>query len=712
MEAQKQNFLEILHTKIVEKLNDYEESMAFVRLAAELLNYEALPDENFIDGFGDFGSDFWQKSDAGFEIFQVKSHEIENGKIDLSKFDKEGILDLNRILNYLLNDKSGHLENNKLKILRHEWDDAISRILMAKSKEIKPLRINAALVIFGEDLTGPARQELDNVSKSFKRGCYYREVPIEVNVKLFTIDDLIRERWRQDNREWKDKYQAKRNSINLTPEITHSGPQLISSNNNAVFYTRAIDLIHAFEDFGYQIFEPNVRANIRKSTINAAIRDALSQRKSRKEFKFLNNGVTITCKSFSKPSENRKHFTIVEPGIVNGLQTVNALHEAYYKELDADDKKDLEENCYVLVRVINDNAVSEINDVVIASNTQNPMQPRNLKSNTNEQILYEKLFAELGWFYERKQGAWDAFSSDPLRWRTLSNYKRKHFQIDDSHQFRKVDNHSLGQAWLAFIGFSDEAVHDRRFIFDKSTMYDVTFLHRTSKHGAELDYDMEQAKECLKPNSPSPQMMLVSYLANRFAKSVALSLNETREEAYQRLKLDPNSTSKANIDAQLSLDERYILESVLGGMSFVFTEFFGYLIFKAVGDKFQDVGSSLVATSSLNQLFTGFEKALPNVTSRTREEEIVEDDLLPIAWFAFRTCIEQMLGGAWKFGYQNARSRTRFNHSAETRKLLNQKLNQLDKFMQKSQVFQPWAIAIPQNKGLFRYFREVIEAKR
>lgn len=111
MEAQKQNFLEILHTKIVEKLNDYEESMAFVRLAAELLNYEGLPDENFIDGFGDFGSDFWQKSDAGFEIFQVKSHEIEDAKIDVSKFDKEGVLDLNRILNYLLNDKPGHLSN-------------------------------------------------------------------------------------------------------------------------------------------------------------------------------------------------------------------------------------------------------------------------------------------------------------------------------------------------------------------------------------------------------------------------------------------------------------------------------------------------------------------------------------------------------------------------------------------------------------------------
>ena len=56
-----------------------------------------------------------------------------------------------------------------------------------------------------------------------------------------------------------------------------------------------------------------------------------------------------------------------------------------------------------------DSSVSDISRMVRATNTQNPMQPRNLLSNNSEQVLFEKLFAELGWFYERKQRSNIAF---------------------------------------------------------------------------------------------------------------------------------------------------------------------------------------------------------------------------------------------------------------------------------------------------------------
>src|SRR6266536_3323837 len=56
-------------------------------------------------------------------------------------------------------------------------------------------------------------------------------------------------------------------------------------------------------------------------------------------------------------------------------------------------------------------AVADYKELVKSTNNQNPMQPRNLRSNDPEQVYYETLFADLNWFYERKEGAWKAYQS-------------------------------------------------------------------------------------------------------------------------------------------------------------------------------------------------------------------------------------------------------------------------------------------------------------
>src|SRR6185295_14033931 len=104
-------------------------------------------------------------------------------------------------------------------------------------------------------------------------------------------------------------------------------------------------------------------------------------------------------------------------------------------------------------------AVDDITRVVKATNNQNPMKPRNLMSNTTEQLDYAKIFAhELGWFYEAKEGAWDAFEKDHKRWRPRLNKHPKDFRILDSRKIRRIDNEDLAQIWLAFIGFAHESV--------------------------------------------------------------------------------------------------------------------------------------------------------------------------------------------------------------------------------------------------------------
>jgi hypothetical protein len=568
----------------------------------------------------------------------------------------------------------------------------------------EPLQVRLGLVLFGDGLTAPAQQEYDSFSNSLGGFQEYKGVPIEVRSKLYTVDDIIAARWRQDNREWRDQSGRKRNYIDLYPETL----EWIHGHQSAAFHCRAIDLIGAFDSFGYQIFEPNVRAHIGKSKVNMAIKESLVHHTSRKEFQFLNNGLTVICKGFSNPTENRPCFRVVEPGVVNGLQTVVALHEAYYL-LPSEDQRHLEETCYVLVRLLQQTAVRDINRVVLASNTQNPMQARNLRSNTTEQVYYERLFAEEGWFYERKQGAWDAFSSDPARWRTLSHYRESQFQAPGTGgrpRFRRIDNELSGQTWLAFIGFSNEAVHNKRYIFDEDSWYELVFLHRTPRHAADYGFEISTPREEWKDQAPSHTVMLVGYLARQFAKGVALSSKENRELSCQRLGIDPTEIPKEQLDLTLAKDDDYLLEQVLSAMSFVFVEFFGYMLYRALDEKVHDAGYQLLRNRSLKYLYETSD--FDGVALQVRAGDFETDDLIAIAWSAFRHTIDQLMAGPWMQSYQTARNRTRFNHSIETRTRIYRELDELNKFMERGQLTRVWAAGIPPERGLYRYIRDVL----
>lgn len=702
--AHRENLLATLASSVQGKLESVpQEHQAFVRVAAEWLGYDELEEEKFVDGAGDRGLDFWYATDAGFDIFQVKSHDLGPlGKVNTDCFGSQGVQDLQRMLTFLSDERAGPVDNRRLEQFRRRWEHSITRRRMGEAAE--PLQVSFGLILFGDGLTDPAHEEYDAFSRSLGDFRHYKEVAIESRSTLYAVDDIILARWRQDNREWRDKSGRKRKRVDLHPETL----QWIAGPHNAVFHCRAIDLINAFEDFGYQIFEPNVRAHISKSKVNMAIKESLIHRASRKEFHFLNNGLTVICKSFSKPTDNRPCFRVVEPGVVNGLQTVVALHEAYHL-LSSTHQEHLEKNCHVLVRLLKQSAVKDVDRVVLATNTQNPMQARNLRSNTTEQQYYEKLFAEMGWFYERKQGAWEAFSRDPSTWRTLSRYRKAHFQAAGSigrPRYRRVDNELVGQTWLALIGFCSDAVHNKRYIFDEDAWYELVFLHRTPRHAAEYNYEVSVARAEWEDQAPSPAMMLPSYFARQYAKTVALSSRENRQLACERLALDPTVVSREELDLGLAEDDVYLLEQVLSAMSFVFVEFFGYMLYRALGERIHDAGSRLLGNGSLKQLYeTG---DFDTVAQKMRLEEFEQDDLVAIAWSVFRHCIEQLMGGAWKQSYQTARNRTRFNHSTDTRMRIYRELDQLNDFMQRTQLTRVWAAGIPPQTSLYRHIHDIV----
>ncbi len=300
-----------------------EESLPFhvaaTRVLIQWLGYD-LDDINFIDD-PEINIDAWLNVETGLDIFIFKVRDLNAiGTLNLDLFDRQATFDLNKVKHLLLNERAQNITHKKLKQLMHEWDSAIRNHKLGESAIA--LSITIHLVLLGEDLTPQAQTEFQSFQTAHAVPQQVDTIPVQFHAVLHTINQIIDEKWREENRTWKDLKGHKLERIDLQPWNEGS----ISDNANAIFYCRAIDLVRAYDALGYQLFEPNVRANIKNSRVNQAIKESVLHQRTRKEFRFLNNGVTITCDSFAKPHAPRRVFTVTRPGIVNGLQTVVSLH--------------------------------------------------------------------------------------------------------------------------------------------------------------------------------------------------------------------------------------------------------------------------------------------------------------------------------------------------------------------------------------------------
>lgn len=707
MSSHKSNLIQMMTSNILEKNDEsIEESTAFVRVAAEWMEYD-IEEENFVDGAKDRGIDFWQSSDKGFDFIQVKSHKIKSGKLDTTKMDNSGISDLRRIIDLLKEENPPKEANLKIKKLISEWKIEVGKKSLMDEPE--PISIYIYLVVFCDALTNQAIEEF-NTFKKQNETFTVRNVKVDANINILTIDNLINSKWRQLNHEWKDKNGNTKDFIELTPETDKQNePQWLPGATNAVFYCKAIDLVTAFSEFGYQIFEPNVRAHIKKSKVNTAIRDSLKHNASRKNFKHLNNGVTLVCKSFSKPSKNKNKFKIIQPGIINGLQTVKSLYDAY-SELNDESKLHFETKCYVLIRILTETTVKDVTKVVLATNTQNPMQARNLCSNNEEQIIYERLFAEKGWFFERKQGAWDAYSSDPHRWRSLKSYNKQDFQYDQINggkrkKYRKVDNEDLAQSWLAFIGCSQDAMHRKRDIFDNELLYKIIFLQRPSDHCYTFDLERRKMQDNCIDESPEPTLMICAELARYFAKQIPISTRISRENAIAKKNLKKGQP-KEEIDMVINEDYDFLKARVLNGMSLIFVELFGYVLYKSIGNNIYFIGNKLINTTTFSYIHRY--GAVSNIND-IRNKDIKSDDVLGLIWCAFDHIIDELLASAWKESFLSAFPRSRFNYSKDTRSRVIKSMDNLDSYMSKTQLTRVWAASIPSGYGFYSYINKILK---
>lgn len=234
---------------------------------------------------------------------------------------------------------------------------------------------------------------------------------------------------------------------------------IANKHNTFISIITGEEIIKLREKHRYKLFDKNLRFGLGQNKINKGIVETANN--APENFYFYNNGITITSKRFKLNNNNR--LKIEFPQIINGAQTVNSLYEAFKEQKNKEIRKSISEEegtekaqkhfdkIKVLFRIIQDsekdgkkNSDFE-NNVIRYNNSQNSVRESDFYSNHEEQIELQRLFAELGYFYEIKRGD-RKYLDIAKEEHTLLKKKKGDFPFWD----KKIDMENLASIWMAY----------------------------------------------------------------------------------------------------------------------------------------------------------------------------------------------------------------------------------------------------------------------
>ncbi|MFL0808658.1 MAG: AIPR family protein [Oceanobacter sp.] len=155
---------------------------------------------------------------------------------------------------------------------------------------------------------------------------------------------------------------------------------------------------------GDNLLERNVRRylGLHRSRVNSAIHDTLKDDQKRDDFYFFNNGITMICRKFRHNALQGEDYQLrlEDIQIINGGQTCKTIQQA----LANNPELNLNQS-FVLLRLyeLADDDQAFVQDITYATNSQNPVDLRDLKANDPIQAQLELGIQELGYAYRRKR---------------------------------------------------------------------------------------------------------------------------------------------------------------------------------------------------------------------------------------------------------------------------------------------------------------------
>jgi len=556
--------------------DDFDAGKVFNFWVAEL--FETTKPGSFVytDGGNELGIDFYVQSEHSYYIYQCKSAEVET-LLAASKPPKFDADDVNQILegiDYLRN------VNTRFKSTKSEIRDLRTRYQRDIRDVPDETHLYATLAIMGE-LTPGGRDRLESERLELAKS--------GVTLRLIS---------------WEDLYSAVHTleplplkGMKIRLMVDDCIGDILFQNNWIYALVYARDLIDAYEEYGVRLFDMNVRHEIKSSKVNRAIVDSLGRAHGRKLFHHLNNGLLIVCNNYKIPKKDGDPLTIHEPQVINGCQTVSSLWRAY-KDMTPEEQSEMRNEVKVQVKVIQQAGQELVDEVVITTNNQNPMKPRNLKSNAREQRETQKGFRELPdkWFYVRKDGEFEALAQ---KGQQVTWFRKRDYEVVDSGnrtRYRKVENEDVAKAWYSWIGYSGRALQGGTDYFGDDATYETVFKKRPLAAFWEafgqpgFDKPGDDMFEAL---TPSAHQYLLARSVAAYVKESNPSPYRNRHESIMRLvkakKIVGNvetgvpSASQSDIAKALSEDTQFIRTGYLYNMENVMAELYAFILCRRYG---------------------------------------------------------------------------------------------------------------------------------
>ena len=162
------------------------------------------------------------------------------------------------------------------------------------------------------------------------------------------------------------------------------------------------------ERHGERLLERNIRRylGLQGNRVNEAIQNTLKGPDTG-NFYFYNNGITLTCDKFSHNALQSGDYQVRIDNlqIINGGQTCMTIYRTLKELKGVDHLIDKVSRAYILVRLyqLPKNNEDLVRQITYATNSQNPVELKDLKANDDRQKRLETDIGQLGFVYKRKR---------------------------------------------------------------------------------------------------------------------------------------------------------------------------------------------------------------------------------------------------------------------------------------------------------------------
>jgi hypothetical protein len=159
-----------------------------------------------------------------------------------------------------------------------------------------------------------------------------------------------------------------------------------------------------FHRHGDLLLERNVRRflGLQGNRVNQGIAHTLKTEAERGNFYFYNNGITFLCRKFTYNALQGENYQVRVEGlqVINGGQTCKTIQGTLSALSGADEGL---EKAFVLVRLyqLPSDSADLVRSITYATNSQNPVDLRDLRSNDPRQKSLEAAIGDLGYTYHR-----------------------------------------------------------------------------------------------------------------------------------------------------------------------------------------------------------------------------------------------------------------------------------------------------------------------